>query len=168
MLIRCPDIEQYLYRDRAFEDVHAGLGMVKLANFGFRESRYDFVSFLPRRLPTPISKLHKLRMRLEKTDGSLYNSRGIDHHLILVVRYLEVLKPPDATSRQNPHYDPAALHLRLITEDDLRRRVEQGFRMLALGADTGLLLRSLHSTLKAVGRDRRMTTALTPGPEVKT
>jgi hypothetical protein len=51
-------------------------------------------------------------MRLEKTDGSLYNSRGIDHHLILVVRYLEVLKPPDATSRQNPHYDPAALHLR--------------------------------------------------------
>jgi 2-keto-3-deoxy-L-rhamnonate aldolase RhmA len=34
-------------------------------------------------------------------------------------------------------------------EDSLRRR-EQGFRMIALGADTGLLIRSLKSALDAV------------------
>lgn len=48
------------------------------------------------------------------------------------------------------------------SEEDLLRRVEQGFRMIALGTDSGLLLRSLHSVLRAVGRDRRPTTALAP------
>ena len=47
------------------------------------------------------------------------------------------------------------------TENLLARR-EQGFRMLGLGADTGLLLRSLHEALKAVGRDRRPATSLDP------
>lgn len=38
--------------------------------------------------------------------------------------------------------------------DDLLRRRDQGFRMLGLGADTGLLLRSLHQALQAVDCDR--------------
>jgi 2-keto-3-deoxy-L-rhamnonate aldolase RhmA len=39
---------------------------------------------------------------------------------------------------------------------NLAERFEQGFRMLALGLDGGLLLRSLHESLAAVGRDRRI------------
>lgn len=46
--------------------------------------------------------------------------------------------------------------------DNLQERVDQGFRMPGLGADTGLLLRSLHNSLKAVGRDRQPTTDLIP------
>jgi 2-keto-3-deoxy-L-rhamnonate aldolase RhmA len=46
------------------------------------------------------------------------------------------------------------------SEEEVVRRVEQGFRMIALGTDTGMLLRSLHSALRAVARDRRMTTDL--------
>ncbi len=38
--------------------------------------------------------------------------------------------------------------------DNLVERFEQGFRMLALGIDGGLLLRSIHASLAAVGRDR--------------
>lgn len=37
---------------------------------------------------------------------------------------------------------------------DLHARLDQGFRMLALGMDAGLLLRSLHESLASVGRDR--------------
>jgi 2-keto-3-deoxy-L-rhamnonate aldolase RhmA/quercetin dioxygenase-like cupin family protein len=44
--------------------------------------------------------------------------------------------------------------------DDLQQRLAQGFRMLAVGTDTGLLLRSLHTMLAGVGRDRRMNTSL--------
>jgi 2-keto-3-deoxy-L-rhamnonate aldolase RhmA len=36
---------------------------------------------------------------------------------------------------------------------NLAERLEQGFRMLALGLDGGLLLRALHESLAAVGRD---------------
>jgi 2-keto-3-deoxy-L-rhamnonate aldolase RhmA/quercetin dioxygenase-like cupin family protein len=45
---------------------------------------------------------------------------------------------------------------------DLLARREQGFRMLGIGSDCGLLLRGLHASLAAVGRDRKINTALTP------
>jgi len=37
---------------------------------------------------------------------------------------------------------------------NLAERFEQGFRVIALGIDGGLLLRSIHASLAAVGRDR--------------
>ncbi|MFV1965990.1 MAG: aldolase/citrate lyase family protein, partial [Pirellulaceae bacterium] len=46
--------------------------------------------------------------------------------------------------------------------ENLVGRHDQGFRMLGLGADTGLLLRSLHQSLQAVNRDRLMATSLAP------
>jgi 2-keto-3-deoxy-L-rhamnonate aldolase RhmA/quercetin dioxygenase-like cupin family protein len=48
--------------------------------------------------------------------------------------------------------------------DDALQRQEQGFRLIGLGLDTGLLLRSLRTALATVGRDRAMSTSLTPGP----
>ena len=44
--------------------------------------------------------------------------------------------------------------------DNLRQRQEQGFSAVGLGSDSGLLLRSLHGTLAAVGRDRKLNAAL--------
>ena len=46
--------------------------------------------------------------------------------------------------------------------ENLVGRRDQGFRMLALGADTGLLLRSLHQSLQAVNSDRMPATSLDP------
>jgi 2-keto-3-deoxy-L-rhamnonate aldolase RhmA len=45
---------------------------------------------------------------------------------------------------------------------DLEERRRQGFRMLGLGLDAGLLLRSLHESLAAVGEARRIRTSLSP------
>lgn len=111
VLIRCPEVESLLYRDRAFETVHAGMGLVKLANYGFREQRFDFTSFPPRRLPTPIGKLSKLTIRLERGDGTLYDTKGVDHHLVLVIKYLELTRGPESmVSTLNPKYNPNPLH----------------------------------------------------------
>lgn len=110
ILIRCPEIERELFRDRANEPVHAGLGLVKLANYGFREQRYDFSSFPPRRLPTPYGKLGKLTIRLEKGNGELYDTKGVDHFLVMVIKYLEIVRGPGPMpSVQNPHYQPDPL-----------------------------------------------------------
>lgn len=109
--IRCPNIESHMFRDRVNEPVHVGLGMVKLRGYGYREQRFDFVSFPPRRFH-PIGRLTKLDFRLERPDGSLYDSHGVDHTLLLVVRFYS---PPakDAgggettgTTRLNPDYVP--------------------------------------------------------------
>lgn len=48
------------------------------------------------------------------------------------------------------------------SNDNLLERQQQGFRMIGLGMDVGLLLRSLRGALAAVGRDRPMNAALRP------
>ncbi len=48
------------------------------------------------------------------------------------------------------------------SNDNLVERVRQGFRLIGLGQDTGLLLRSLHAALAAVGRDRPVQASLSP------
>ncbi len=50
--------------------------------------------------------------------------------------------------------------------ENLLQRRKQGFQMLGLGLDSGLLLRSLHGALAAVGRDRRMVAAFQPQIEL--
>lgn len=58
----------------------------------------------------------------------------------------------------------AGKHCGLLTTstDNLLARREQGFRMIGIGADTGLFLRALHDVLKTAGRDRRAATSLDP------
>lgn len=108
--IRCPEIESHMFRDRVNEKCHAGLGMVKLRGYGFREQRYDFVSFPPRRFH-PLGKLNKLTFRLERPDGGLYDSHGVDHTLLLVLRYYSLPQQAAAAaagfqSSLNPSYNP--------------------------------------------------------------
>lgn len=109
IVVRCPEIETYLYRERAYEPFYAGLGMVKLGGNGVREQHFDFVSFPPRLLTTPLAKLSSLTFKLEKPDGSVYNSKGIDNSLLLVVRYYSGVKTEVPMEQQrilNPHYIP--------------------------------------------------------------
>ena len=55
-------------------------------------------------------------------------------------------------------------HCGIITtsNENLIERRQQGFRMLGVGSDTSLLLRSLHASLGVAGRDRRMLPTLLP------
>jgi 2-keto-3-deoxy-L-rhamnonate aldolase RhmA/quercetin dioxygenase-like cupin family protein len=46
------------------------------------------------------------------------------------------------------------------SDADLVERQAQGIRILGLGSDCGLLLRGLHASLKAAGRDRKLNTQL--------
>jgi 2-dehydro-3-deoxyglucarate aldolase/4-hydroxy-2-oxoheptanedioate aldolase len=51
------------------------------------------------------------------------------------------------------------------SNEDLANRKKQGFRMLGLGIDTGLMLRSLHGVLAGIGRDRSIVPAFQPESE---
>src|SRR5207247_7633968 len=48
------------------------------------------------------------------------------------------------------------------SHENLIERRQQGFRMLGVGSDSGLLLRGLHAALGVVGQDRRISPALVP------
>ena len=58
----------------------------------------------------------------------------------------------------------AGKHAGLMTTsiDNLVQRREQGFRMMGIGSDSGLMLRSIHQALQAVDRDRLPATSLDP------
>ena len=51
------------------------------------------------------------------------------------------------------------------SNEDLSHRKSQGFRMMGLGMDTGMMLRSLHSSLASLGRDRAIVPAFQPEAE---
>ena len=85
-IVKCPEVEQFIYRDRASERFHPGLGYVKMSlAMGVREA--NFQGYPRRTLTNPIGKLTHLSFRLETVDGRLYDSKGVDHVLLLVVRY---------------------------------------------------------------------------------
>jgi 2-keto-3-deoxy-L-rhamnonate aldolase RhmA len=64
----------------------------------------------------------------------------------------QILELKDTIRRSGKHCGVVATGTANLAE-----RFEQGFRMLALGLDGGLLLRSLHESLAAVGRDCKIT-----------
>ena len=104
VLIRCPEIEQVLFRDRYNEQMHAGLGYVKLAGLGFREGRGDYFVPFPPRTFHPIAKLSKLTIRLETPDGRVYPTRGVDHTILLNIVYYRVVAEPKSPTMINPQY----------------------------------------------------------------
>ena len=107
LLVRCPEVESLMFRDRAYESLHAGLGVVKMGGYGFNAQRFDFVSVPPRRLRTPVGKMLSMTIQLQKSSGTLYNTRGVDHHLVMAIHYREMAGQPVVNvSPIQPAYNP--------------------------------------------------------------
>jgi 2-keto-3-deoxy-L-rhamnonate aldolase RhmA len=58
-------------------------------------------------------------------------------------------------------------HCGIVTSSpqNAQERCRQGFRLVGLGLDSGLILRGLHGALQALGEDRAMQTSFIPGPK---
>ena len=69
----------------------------------------------------------------------------------------QILAAKDAIRTAGKHCGVVATN-----NENLLERKQQGFQMLGLGLDAGLLLRSLHDSLSTVGQDRQIVAALTP------
>jgi hypothetical protein len=106
-ILRCPEIEQHLYRSRAFERYTMGLGKFKLAALGYdNQTSMDF-SKIPMREFHPIGKLTQMSFRFERPDGQLYNFKGINHTLTFAIKYYEPSEGKQFTNYQlNPNYNP--------------------------------------------------------------
>jgi len=49
--------------------------------------------------------------------------------------------------------------------EDVCLRIKQGFRMIAIGSDSGLLIKGLRQSLHSIGRDTALTTSLNPAEQ---
>lgn len=106
--IRCSQIEDHIFGARAYEKHNVGMAKIDLGVFGYSDSRFDFSGLPPRRFH-PIAKLNRLTFRFERGDRSLYDFKGVDHTMILSIRYLvpDVRRSGHEKLRLlNPQYNP--------------------------------------------------------------
>lgn len=106
VVLRCPEIETHLFRSLSYDKFTMGLAKFDLHVQGYDENRLDFTSLPPREFH-PIGKLQSLTFEFQNPDGSLYNFRGINHTMTIVIRYHtpKQLKKFEK-SDMNPEYDP--------------------------------------------------------------
>jgi 2-keto-3-deoxy-L-rhamnonate aldolase RhmA len=69
----------------------------------------------------------------------------------------QVLAIKDAVRKAGKHCGVMATNL-----DDLKKRQEQGFQVIGLGSDAGLMFKTLRQSLAAVGRDRQPSMSFDP------
>ena len=85
--LRCPEIEQHMGHTGKYGRYSTGIGVFRLANSSeVVQLRFDYVSLI-RRPFHPIGRLTRLTLRFENSDGSLYDFKGINHQLLLTIKY---------------------------------------------------------------------------------
>jgi len=107
VILRCPEIESHMYNSFSYSQNCPGIGMFKLGALNqIVNVRFDFVNFIKKPFH-PIGKLAKLTFRFETTEGLPYDFKGVDHNMLLSVKfYVPRLKEPKHKFVLNPNYNP--------------------------------------------------------------
>ena len=106
--LRCPEIEENMGNVGKYGSFSTGIGVFKLSNPSeLAQLRFDYVSLI-RKPFHPIGKLFRLTLRFELNDGTLYDFKGINHQLLVTVKYYVPSKKEArfGGSLLNPDYDP--------------------------------------------------------------
>jgi hypothetical protein len=123
LILRCPEIESHLLGSYANFKFSPGMGLFKLTSSNsMMNLRFDFVNIV-RKPFHPIGKLSKLTIIFEQQDGSLYDFKGVDHVLLLSIKYYapkNVMQVP--RSILNPYYTPDLLEYQLRQYNDTSTR----------------------------------------------
>jgi hypothetical protein len=104
VILRCPEIEEHLYRSLSYSKYNLGLAKFRISSFGYNDERI-VVTKLPIREFHPIGKLSRLTFRFETSDGKLYDFKGVNHNIVYAVYYYEpIQKQLPTNSILNPEY----------------------------------------------------------------
>jgi hypothetical protein len=104
IILRCPEIEEHLYRSLSYAKYNLGLAKFRISSFGYNDERI-VVTKLPIREFHPIGKLARLTLRFETNSGALYDFKGVNHNIVFAVYYYEPVQNEYPTgSLLNPEY----------------------------------------------------------------
>lgn len=108
VILRIKEIEDHLLGSFGYMSFSPGIGMFKLASTfnDVTNLRFDYVS-LVRKPFHPIGKINKLTFRFETAKGKIYDFKGVNHQMLMVVKFLvPTQKLVFQRSVLNPNYDP--------------------------------------------------------------
>lgn len=110
--LRCKEIEDMLEEQPSYEGMAPGIGIFKLfGDYSVTNLRFDFTN-LVRKPFHPIGKLTRLSFRFERQPNVLYDFKGVDHQMLLMVGFYAP-QPQSRSSKKsvlNPDYDPNFLN----------------------------------------------------------
>lgn len=110
VILRCPEAEAGMYSAGSSSGRSGtGLGLFRLSQPGILgEQRQDYITVVKRPFH-PLGKIDKLTLRFERGtgDGELYDFKGVNHLLVLSIKF-QVTKWNDnaISSALNPNYNP--------------------------------------------------------------
>ena len=106
LVLKCPEIEQHLYRSLSYSKYSLGLAKIRINSYGYNDEKTSFMK-VPLREFHPIGKLSKITLRFETETGELYDFKGVNHNIVFAIYYYEpkqnnIIK----SSILNPEYRP--------------------------------------------------------------
>lgn len=106
ILLKCPEIEQHLYRSLSYSKYSLGLAKIRVNSYGYNDEKTSFLK-VPLREFHPIGKLSKITLRFETSEGKLYNFKGVNHNIVFGIYYYEPKQENVVRdSILNPEYNP--------------------------------------------------------------
>jgi len=104
IIMRCPEIEEHLYRSLSYSKNTLGLAKFRVDSIGINSEKLT-ITKIPVREFHPIGKLSRMTLRFETNKGRLYDFKGLNHNIIFAIFYYEpVQKNIPKHSILNPEY----------------------------------------------------------------
>jgi hypothetical protein len=104
IIMRCPEIEEHLYRSLSYSKNTLGLAKFRVDSVGINSEKLT-ITKIPVREFHPIGKLSRMTLRFETNKGRLYDFKGLNHNIIFAIFYYEpIQKNIPKHSILNPEY----------------------------------------------------------------
>jgi len=124
IILRCKEIEDHLYGSFSYGSFIPGIAMFKMgAVTDISNLRFDYVS-LVRKPFHPIGKLTKLTFRFETVDGNLYDFKGVNNQMLMMIKFrVPTQKMEFERSILNPNYESDFIRY-MYNKRDIENREE--------------------------------------------
>ncbi len=104
IIMRCPEIEEHLYRSLSYSKNTLGIAKIRVDSVGINSEKLT-ITKIPVREFHPIGKLSRMSFRFETNKGLLYDFKGLNHNIIFAIFYYEpIQKNIPKNSILNPEY----------------------------------------------------------------
>lgn len=107
VLLRCPELENHIYNSYSYGQNCPGIGLLKLSDPNTISTTDGDFSNLVKKPFHPINNLSRLTFRFQLADGTLYDFKGIEHVLLIAIKfYVPRKKVVQREYLLNPSYNP--------------------------------------------------------------
>jgi len=89
VIVRCPEIEEHLYRSLSYSKYNLGIGKFRVNTLGFNEPVSSSSTLAQLREFHPIGKLPKMTLKFQTANNNPYDFKGVNHNIVFCIYYYQ-------------------------------------------------------------------------------